>query len=68
VVGALADLARDAESTHRTLYYLVDTSRAGLTGFHETTIWISVAVTTAVAAGTFLVATAVIARGCRLKP
>jgi hypothetical protein len=50
------------------LYYLVDTSRAGLTGFHETTIWISVAVTTAVAAGTFVVATAVIARGSRLKP
>ena len=50
------------------LYYLVDATRAGLTGFNEATIWVSVIVTAAVAAGAFLVATVVIARGWRLKP
>lgn len=50
------------------LYYLVDATRAGLTGFNETTVWVSVTVTTAVAAGALLVATAVIASGWRLKP
>ncbi len=50
------------------LYYLVDATRAGATGFNESTVWVSVAVTAAVAAGAFLIATAVIARGWRLKP
>ncbi|MBA3736726.1 MAG: ABC transporter permease [Actinobacteria bacterium] len=50
------------------LYYLVDATRAGLTGFHEATIWVSVVVAAAVAVGAFLMATAVIARGWRLKP
>ncbi|MDQ2911351.1 MAG: ABC transporter permease [Actinomycetota bacterium] len=50
------------------LYYLVDATRAGLTGLNETTIWVSVVVTAAVAAAAFLVATAAIARGWRLKP
>jgi len=50
------------------IYYLVDATRAGLTDFNDATIWISVLVTAAVAAGAFLVATAVIARGWRLKP
>lgn len=50
------------------LYYLVDATRAGLTGFNETTIWVSIVVTAAVAAGAFLTATTVIARGWRLKP
>ena len=50
------------------LYYLVDATRAGLTGFNETTVWVSIVVTAAVAAGAFLVATTVVARGWRLKP
>lgn len=50
------------------LYYLVDATRAGLTGFHETTIWLSLLVTAAVAAGIFLAAAAVIRSGWRLKP
>ena len=33
------------------LYYLVDVTRAGLTGFNETTIWVSVVVTAAVPFG-----------------
>jgi len=50
------------------LDYLVDSTRGGATGFNESTVWVSVAVTAAVAAGAFLIATAVIARGWRLKP
>ena len=50
------------------LYYLVDATRAGLTGFNETTVWVSVVVAIGVAGGAFLGATAVIARGWRLKP
>src|SRR3989442_6578886 len=38
------------------LYYLVDATRSGLTGFHEAPVWISVLVTAAVAAGAFFVA------------
>jgi ABC-2 type transport system permease protein len=50
------------------LYYLVDATRAGLTGVHEATPWISLASTAAVAAVGFVIATVVIARGWRLKP
>ncbi len=50
------------------LYYLVDATRAGLTGFNEATIWVSILVTAAVAAGAFLIATTAITRGWRLKP
>jgi ABC-2 type transport system permease protein len=50
------------------LYYLVDATRAGLTGVHEAAIWISLATTAAVAAAGFVLATVVIARGWRLKP
>ena len=49
------------------LYYLVDATRAGLTGFNETTIWVSILVTAAVAAAAFLIATTAITRGWRLK-
>ena len=50
------------------LYYLVDATRKGLTDFNETTVWVAVLVAAAVAAGAFLLATTVIARGWRLKP
>jgi ABC-2 type transport system permease protein len=50
------------------LYYLVDATRKGLTGFNETRVWVAVLVAAAVAAGAFLLATTVIARGWRVKP
>ncbi len=50
------------------LYYLVDATRKGLSGFDETTAWVAVVVAAAIAAAAFLVATTVIARGWRLKP
>ncbi len=50
------------------LYYLVDATRKGLTGFNETTVWVAVVAAAAVAAAVFLVAATVIARGWRLKP
>lgn len=50
------------------LYYLVDATRAGFTGFHESSLWLSLAVTALVAVAAFAAATALLARGLRLKP
>jgi ABC-2 type transport system permease protein len=50
------------------IYYLVDATRAGLTGFHESPPWASLAVTALVALGAFAAATVLLARGWRLKP
>jgi ABC-2 type transport system permease protein len=50
------------------LYYLVDATRAGFTGFHETSVAASLAVATAVAVAVFVVAATLLARGWRLKP
>ena len=50
------------------LYYLVDASRAGLTGFHETSTAIALAVAGAVAIAAFATAATLLARGWRLKP
>ena len=50
------------------LYYLVDTTRAGLTGLHDTTFWLSLVVTAAVAVVAFVAAAALVGRGGRLKP
>ncbi len=50
------------------LYYLVDATRAGFTGFHEAPVWLSLAVAAVVAAGAFATAAALIACGWRLKP
>src|SRR5262249_51702635 len=50
------------------LYYLVDTTRSGLTGFHEASTAIALSIASAVAAGAFATAVALIARGWRLKP
>jgi len=50
------------------LFYLVDSTRAGLTGVHEAPVWISLTVTAAVASALFATATWLVARGWRLKP
>jgi ABC-2 type transport system permease protein len=50
------------------LYYLVDASRAGFTGVHESSIAISLGVATAVAVAAIGAAAALIANGWRLKP
>ena len=50
------------------LYYLVDASRAGLTGYHESPTWISLLVSLVVASAVFAAAVALVARGWRLKP
>jgi ABC-2 type transport system permease protein len=50
------------------IYYLVDATRAGFTGFHESSLWLSLAVTALVALAAFAAATALLARGWRLKP
>jgi ABC-2 type transport system permease protein len=50
------------------LYYLVDATRAGLTGVHQSPTWATLALTAVVALTAFSLATALIARGWRLKP
>lgn len=50
------------------IYYLVDASRAGVTGFHESSVPLSLGVAAAVAFITFAVAVAIVASGWRLKP
>jgi ABC-2 type transport system permease protein len=50
------------------IYYLVDATRAGMTGFHESPVWISLAVVGVVSVAVFVVTTALVARGWRLKP
>lgn len=50
------------------LYYLVDATRAGLTGFHEASIAVALAIAAALALAAFATATILIARGWRLKP
>lgn len=50
------------------IYYLVDATRAGSTGFHESPLWLSLGVTAAVAIAAFAAASALLARGWRLKP
>jgi len=50
------------------IYYLVDATRAGFTGFHESSLWLSLAVAAVVAVAAFAAAAALLARGWRLKP
>jgi ABC-2 type transport system permease protein len=50
------------------IYYLVDLTRAGMTGFHESPVWTSLVVAAAVAIAAFALMTALLARGWRLKP
>lgn len=50
------------------IYYLVDATRAGFTGSHESPVWLSLVVTALVAVAAFAAASALLARGWRLKP
>jgi ABC-2 type transport system permease protein len=50
------------------IYYLVDATRHGYTGVHETSTWAALTVVAAVAAGVFALAVALLDRGWRLKP
>jgi ABC-2 type transport system permease protein len=49
------------------IYYLVDATRAGFTGFHESPVWLSLLVAAGVGAATFGAAITLIAHGWRLK-
>jgi ABC-type Na+ transport system ATPase subunit NatA/ABC-type polysaccharide/polyol phosphate export permease len=49
------------------IYYLVDATRAGMTGVHESPVWISLAVVGIVTVATFVVTAAFVARGWRMK-
>ena len=50
------------------IYYLVDATRYGFTGFHESPVWISLALTAIAGVAAFTLAVALLARGWRLKP
>lgn len=50
------------------LYYVVDATRYGLTGYHDAPVGTSLAVTSAAAAAVFALAVALVGRGWRLKP
>lgn len=50
------------------IYYLVDATRAGFTGFHESPLWLSLVLTALVAVTAFAAASVLLARGWRLKP
>jgi ABC-2 type transport system permease protein len=49
-------------------YYLVDATRAGSTGLHESALWLSFLVAGVAAAAAFSAASVLLARGWRLKP
>lgn len=74
LLGGVFYAARTLSDPWRTLtrfdpiYYLVDATRAGLTGFHESPPWMSLTATALVAVAAFAAATALLARGWRLKP
>lgn len=50
------------------IYYLVDATRAGFTGFHESSVLLSLLVAALVAVTTFAAAVVLVRRGWRLKP
>lgn len=50
------------------LTYLVDATRGGLTGFHETPVWLSLLLAAAIAVAAFATAARLIEHGWRLKP
>jgi ABC-2 type transport system permease protein len=74
LAGAIFYSARTLPEPWQTLtrfdpiYYLVDATRAGFTGFHESPLWLSLMVTALVAIAAFAAASALLARGWRLKP
>lgn len=74
LVGGVFYSARGLDEPWATLtridpiYYLVDATRGGLTGFDESPLWLSLVVAVAVGLGAFLIASTLVARGWRLKP
>jgi ABC-2 type transport system permease protein len=50
------------------IYFLVDATRAGMTGFHESPVWTSLVVAAVVGIAAVALTTALLARGWRLKP
>lgn len=74
LVGGVFYSARSLDEPWATLTrfdpldYLVDATRAGLTGFHELAPWISLLIAAAIAAAVFAAAVILVARGWRLKP
>lgn len=50
------------------IFYLVDATRHGYTGLHETSTWAALGVATVAAAGVFALAAVLLWRGWRLKP
>jgi ABC-2 type transport system permease protein len=74
LAGAVFYSARTLPEPWKTLtrfdpiYYLVDATRAGFTGFHESPLWLSLVVTALAALIAFAAASALLARGWRLKP
>ncbi len=74
LVGGVFYSARSLDEPWATLtrldpiYYLVDATRYGFTGFHESSTGISLVVAALVALATFLASTLVVRRGWRLKP
>jgi ABC-2 type transport system permease protein len=74
LVGGVFYSARTLDEPWETLtkfdpvYYVVDAARAGFTGFHETNVAVSLAVSGLVAVVAFAIATALCSSGWRLKP
>lgn len=74
LVGGVFYSARALDEPWRTLtrldplFYLVDATRAGMTGFHETSPWLSLAIAGIVAIAAVAGAALVLDRGWRLKP
>jgi ABC-2 type transport system permease protein len=70
VFYSAASLAQPWEALTRLdpLYYLVDATRAGFTGAHETSVWVSLAVSGISAVLLFMVLVVLVQRGWRLKP
>ncbi|MGH2799433.1 MAG: ABC transporter permease [Thermoleophilaceae bacterium] len=74
LVGGVFYSARTLDEPWSTLtkldpiYYLVDATRYGFTGFNESSVPVSLAVAAVVAGGTFALASSLVARGWRLKP
>jgi ABC-2 type transport system permease protein len=66
--------ARDLDEPWRSLtrldplYYLVDATRYGFTGYHDAPVWASLGITAATGVAAFGLAIVLVGRGWRLKP
>jgi ABC-2 type transport system permease protein len=73
VAGVFYPIERLSEPWHTLTYldpifYLVDATRHGYTGLHETTTWAALSLAAAGAAGVFALAAMLLRHGWRLKP